>query len=108
MEEIIDDPQYPYTRTLLSALPKVEPESGVERIRPEGNVSSPINPPTSCHFHRRCSEVMVHCREAYLSVTIFPICAPATVIFMLWMIRLSQMSANVLMVLLVRGRLIRS
>ena len=70
-EEIFDNPQHPYTRALLSAVPKVAPESEVEKIRLEGDVPSPISPPTGCHFHPRCPEVMAHCRETYPSVSVF-------------------------------------
>lgn len=64
-EEIFDQPKHPYTRALLSAVPKVDPETGIEKIQLEGDVPSPINPPKGCHFHPRCPEAMSHCSEAY-------------------------------------------
>ena len=64
-EEIFDQPKHPYTRALLSAVPKIDPETGVEKIQLEGDVPSPINPPQGCHFHPRCPEAMRHCSEAY-------------------------------------------
>ena len=64
-EEIFDQPKHPYTRALLSAVPKIDPETGVEKIQLEGDVPSPINPPKGCHFHPRCPEAMPHCSEAY-------------------------------------------
>ena len=64
-EEIFDQPKHPYTRALLSAVPKIDPETGIEKIQLEGDVSSPINPPKGCHFHPRCPEAMPHCSEVY-------------------------------------------
>ena len=64
-EEIFDQPKHPYTRALLSAVPKIDPETGIEKIQLEGDVPSPINPPKGCHFHPRCPEAMPHCSEEY-------------------------------------------
>ncbi len=64
-EEIFDQPKHPYTRALLSAVPKIDPETGLEKIQLEGDVPSPINPPKGCHFHPRCPEAMPHCSDAY-------------------------------------------
>jgi peptide/nickel transport system ATP-binding protein len=70
-EEIFDSPKHPYTRALLSAAPKLDPQTGVEKIRLEGDVPSPIHPPKGCHFHPRCPEVMPCCRESYPGETAF-------------------------------------
>ena len=68
-EEIFDSPKHPYTRALLSAVPKMDAASGIEKIRLEGDVPSPINRPAGCHFHPRCPEVMPHCKDKYPEVT---------------------------------------
>ena len=70
-EEIFDNPKHPYTRALLSAVPKIDPETGIEKIRLEGDVPSPINPPKGCHFHPRCPKAMPRCSEAYPDETAF-------------------------------------
>ena len=64
-EEIFYSPKHPYTRALLSAVPKMDEQTGVEKIRLEGDVPSPINRPSGCHFHPRCPEVMPLCKNAY-------------------------------------------
>ena len=70
-EEIFDSPKHPYTQALLSAVPKMDPETGVEKIRLEGDVPSPINRPAGCFFHPRCPEVMPMCKDTYPDETSF-------------------------------------
>jgi oligopeptide transport system ATP-binding protein len=52
--ELYKNPQHPYTRALLSAIPVPDPKGKGERIILKGDVPSPINPPSGCFFHPRC------------------------------------------------------
>ncbi|EGQ26395.1 dipeptide ABC transporter ATP-binding protein [Mammaliicoccus sciuri] len=62
-QEIYEDPKHPYTKALLSAIPKENPFEQRERIILKGDVPSPVNPPTGCHFHKRCPFVMDICKN---------------------------------------------
>ena len=54
---------HPYTEALLSAIPQVDQEEQKERIHLEGEVPSPYDPPSGCHFHTRCPKACDKCRQ---------------------------------------------
>ena len=64
-DEIYSTPLHPYTRALISAIPRPSTDKNGERIILKGNVPSPVNPPTGCYFHPRCPIAQDICREKY-------------------------------------------
>jgi peptide/nickel transport system ATP-binding protein len=64
-EEVLNAPKHPYTQALLAAVPEIEPDAEREVIRLAGELPSPANPPSGCHFHQRCPQVRPECAEIY-------------------------------------------
>jgi oligopeptide/dipeptide ABC transporter ATP-binding protein len=56
------NPRHPYTEALLAAVPRPDPTIGRVRHHVVGDVPSPINPPSGCHFHPRCPIAEARCR----------------------------------------------
>jgi len=56
-------PAHPYTKALLAAVPALDPKKRRGEALLEGDVPSPINPPSACRFHTRCSYLLPKCRE---------------------------------------------
>ena len=60
-DEIFHAPRHPYTQALLSAVPIPDVSERRQRIQLKGEVPSPVNPPSGCHFHTRCAHAMDRC-----------------------------------------------
>ena len=62
-DKLYNDPKHPYAVALLSAIPVADPRHDKKRIILEGDVPSPIHPPSGCRFHPRCPKRMAICSK---------------------------------------------
>ena len=62
-EDIFKNPLHPYTKALFSAVPNPDPTAKAERIKLEGDIPSPANPPKGCRFHTRCPYATEECKH---------------------------------------------
>jgi oligopeptide/dipeptide ABC transporter ATP-binding protein len=61
--ELLHHPMHPYTEALLSSVPPADPDIATNRIRLQGEVPSPANPPPGCIFHPRCNYAQAVCSQ---------------------------------------------
>ena len=68
-EQLYHQPCHPYTEALLNAVPIPDPQRVRKHQILSGEIPSPINPPTGCHFHPRCPYAQEICRKEYPALT---------------------------------------
>jgi peptide/nickel transport system ATP-binding protein/oligopeptide transport system ATP-binding protein len=61
---IFDNPLHPYSKALLSSIPMPDPTRKTEQVLLEGDIPSPVNPPTGCRFHTRCPQAVEICSRS--------------------------------------------
>lgn len=61
-QELFANPKHPYTQALLKANPIPDPDTPPQAASLQGDVPSPLNPPTGCRFHTRCPQAMDKCK----------------------------------------------
>jgi oligopeptide transport system ATP-binding protein len=71
--DVIEHPQHPYTRALVSAIPAPDPDMELarQRIVLAGDPPSPINPPCGCAFHPRCAFAQDRCKTGGIPLISF-------------------------------------
>ena len=67
--QVFSNPQHPYTVSLMSSIPGEHPLMPWHPLRLEGEIPSPLNPPSGCRFHTRCPFATTACREQAQSLT---------------------------------------
>ena len=68
-KDLFSNPMHPYTKALLSAIPAQYPEQRGNKTLLIGDVPSPVNPPSGCRFHTRCTQCMPQCSHNYPELT---------------------------------------
>ncbi len=61
-KELFYAPKHPYTEALMSAIPEMDPDQEMVPVHLEGEIPSPVNPPSGCRFHTRCPYVQDLCK----------------------------------------------
>lgn len=61
-KDIFHTPKHPYTEALMSAIPEVNPDKKMRPVSLKGEIPSPINPPSGCRFHTRCTYAQDICK----------------------------------------------
>ena len=69
-EQLYQKPRHPYTEALLNAVPIPDPNRVRQHQILSGEIPSPIDPPSGCHFHPRCPYVQEICRQEYPPLTV--------------------------------------
>ena len=64
-DELFSHPLHPYTQVLLSAVPTPDPRTHRARIVLDGELPSPLSPPSGCPFHTRCPRATEQCRQLF-------------------------------------------
>ncbi len=82
--EIYRSPRHPYTRALISAIPMPDPTRKPNREILQGDVPSPINPPSGCRFHTRCKHVQPKCSLELPMLTGLPDSSDSSVACFFW------------------------
>lgn len=63
VDQIFSNPQHPYTKALISAVPQIDPKDRTNRVVLTGDIPSPAAQPSGCHFHPRCPIAQPQCSE---------------------------------------------
>ncbi len=59
--DLYHNPKHPYTKALLTSIPEIDFEKKRDHVYLDGDVPSPVNPPSGCYFHPRCPKIMEIC-----------------------------------------------